>query len=369
MPEGRKAHRSTIHEVAARAGVSAATVSKVLNGVKTVKPANVLLVRKAVAELNYSIDPFAAGLRQRRHRIIAVVVPDLENEFFGALVTSLERAAEAAGYDVIIASSRESASREAELVAHMNDWRVAGFILAPVRSERGKGAQVLRDNDSIAVLVDRVSADKQFTTVTADNFSACAKVAERLVADGHRHVLLHGAAQKSKAVRTRIEGFSTRARALVPDIRIDTLLIDGTADEPGDGMIEKQRVAIRQSLAASGGDTRPTAVFSLSQHSTLLVLSEIQRLGLRCPDEISLIGFDDVSWMRTTWPSISAVAQPVRVIAERAITALLKIVEGQGGFPVQHLEPCKFCERQSNAPAAGHSVIRQEMAGMTKHAN
>jgi LacI family transcriptional regulator len=344
VPRENKTRRATIHDVARRAGVSAATVSKVLRGVGSVKADNAERVRAAVAELGYRMDPLAAGLRHEQRRIIGAVVPDLESAFFGALVTGLERAAERAGYHMIIASSRESEEREADLVARMNDWRVAGAVLVPVRSERGLGAQNLRELGMQAVLVDRASADDRFDTVSADNYQASAGVADFLLSDRHRHILLHGATRISKAVRTRLEGFTARAHAVDPGVRIDTLLSDDALDI--------QRQAIREYFDTRTGPDRPTAVFSLSQHSTLLVLSEIVRLAIRIPSEIALVGFDDAEWMQTTWPSITAVAQPVQAMAERAVAALLARVEGKAvGFPVHHLEPCTMLVRQSAEPS------------------
>ncbi|MDJ1007719.1 MAG: LacI family DNA-binding transcriptional regulator [Paracoccaceae bacterium] len=340
MAREEKPKRATIHDVARVAGVSAATVSKVLRSVGSVKQENAQRVREAVAQLGYRMDPLASGLRNENRKIIGAVVPDLESPFFGALVTGLERAAEAAGYAMIVASSRESEDREADLVARMNDWRVAGTVLMPVRSERGRGAEQLRALGMQAVLVDRVTADGEFDTVTADNYAASASVAELLLSAGHRHVLLHGATQVSKSVRTRLAGFADRAAALDPSVRVDRLLSDDDT--------ETQRRAIRDYLDGFAAGKGPTAVFSLSQYSTLLVLSELRRRGVRVPDDMALVGFDDAEWMHTTWPAITAVAQPVEAIAERAVATLLARVEaGSSAFPVQHLEPCKVIERES----------------------
>lgn len=343
MPGEDSNRRATIHDVARAAGVSAATVSKVLRGVSTVRADNARRVQAAVKALGYRIDPLASGLRNEHRRIIGAVVPDLESPFFGALVTGLERAAEAAGYAMILASSRESEAREADLVARMNDWRVAGTVLVPVRSEHGLGAGQLRALDMQAVLVDRVSADDRFDTVTSDNRAASAAVAEFLVAAGHRHILLHGATQVSKAVRTRLEGFTARARALDPGIEIDTLIPQEAPAEDGQ--------PIRAYFDGCRDGARPTAIFSLSQHSTLLVLAELRRRAIAIPEEIALVGFDDADWMQTTWPSITAVAQPVAALAARALRVLLARVEGTAsGFPVQYLEPCALQIRQSASP-------------------
>ena len=337
-----KPKRATIHDVARAAGVSAATVSKVLRGVPSVRSDNAERVREAVRDLGYRADPLAAGLRNEQRRIIGAVVPDLESPFFGALVTGLERAAEDAGYAMIVASSRESEAREAELVARMDDWRVAGTVLVPVRSERGKGPAALERHEMTAVLVDRASADRRFDTVAADHHKASADVAEFLVGQGHRHILVHGATRISKAVRTRVDGFTERARALDPSIRIDTLLSAETGSPAAD---------LAAYFDAHPGKRRPTAVFSLSQNSTLMALAELRRRAIAIPDEIALVGFDDADWMASTWPAITAVAQPVAAIAERAMRVLLARIEGgPAEFPVQHLEPCTLMVRQSAGP-------------------
>lgn len=344
MSGSNEHRRATIHDVARSAGVSAATVSKVLRGVSSVKAENAKRVRDAVERLDYRMDPLASGLRNEQRRIIGAVVPDLKSSFFGALVTGLESAAEAAGYTMIVASSRESEAREEDLVARMNDWRVAGTILAPVRSERGLGAERLRALDMQAVLVDRASANGHFDTIAADNYTASCGVADLIIGNGHRHVLLHGATRISKAVRTRLDGFTARAKALDSQVRIDTLLSDDD--------LEEQRAAIGAYFDAADVGARATAVFSLSQHSTLLVLAELRRRAIRVPDEVALVGFDDAEWMQTTWPSITAVAQPVEAIAERAVHVLLERIEGEiSGFPVQHLEPCVLHTRQSGGSA------------------
>jgi LacI family transcriptional regulator len=237
----------------------------------------------------------------------------------------------------------------------MNDWRVAGTILMPVRSERGRGAATLRELGMQAVLADRVAADNRFDTVTADNREASAAVAEVLTAQGHAHVLVHGATRISKAVRLRMEGFAERAKALAPGARIDTLVSDQD--------LAAQRRAIHEYLAERGRAAWPTAVFSLTQHSTLIVLSELRRRSVQIPCEVALVGFDDVDWMQTTWPSITAVAQPVAAIATRAMEALLARVErGEDSAPAHYLEPCTLRVRQSCGPAEaagaaqGHSA-------------
>ncbi|MGV0875624.1 LacI family DNA-binding transcriptional regulator [Martelella sp. FLE1502] len=339
MSRKNENRRPTIHDVAARASVSAATASKVVRGVAGVKKMNVERVRAAMVELNYRMDPIASGLRNERRRIIGAIVPDLESAFFGALLTELEKLAEEAGYHLIVSSARGSEVREADLVSRMNDWRVMGTILVPVRSERGLGAEKLRELDMLAVLVDRVNVDDRYDTVTADNSAASASVADLLLGQNHRRILIHGATRISKSIRLRMEGFMARVREIDDTVRIDTLLSDETLDI--------QRQAIRDYFDEAA-DEHPTAVFSLSQHSTLLVLSELRRRNLRIPKDVALVGFDDTDWMQTTWPSITAVAQPVEAMAQKALNVLLaRAGDEVTGPPEHHLEPCQLFGRQS----------------------
>ena len=327
--------RASIHDVASRAGVSAATVSKVLRGIKTVKASNVEKVHLAVKELGYRMDPLASGLRRRTRQIIGVIVPELESEFFGRLTSRIEILAENAGYSLAIASSHESEERERNQVTRMHDWRVAGTILAPVRSERGEGPSLMKELEMTGVLVDRVVANDFFDTVTADNERASARVARTLIEAGHRHVLIFGLNEVSKNVRMRVSAFKAEAKASCPEMTVDVLLAEGSMQD------------LRDSLSDYLKKRHPTAVFSLAQKGTLTVLSEFRRRGIQCPQDISLVGFDDAEWMQATYPSVSAVVQPVRRIAEQAFARLLLRINGNDRHPVNLLEHCDFQERES----------------------
>lgn len=331
----KKNQRASIHDVARLAGVSAATVSKVLRGVKTVKAGNVEKIQQAVKELNYRLDPLASDLRRSERRIIGLVVPDLENEFFGKLTSTLEILAENAGYTLIITSSQESEVREKHLIERLCDWRVAGTLLAPVRSERGEGAMAMKQNAMVGVLVDRVTANQHFDTVTSDNALASAKVAQSLINAGHRHILLLGLSEVSKNVRTRISAFKEEVASTSLNIRVDVLLADGSLED------------LKNSVSEYLDKQKPTAVFSLFQKGTLAVLAEFRRRNIRCPEKISLVGFDDAEWMQATYPAVSAVVQPIKQIAEQAFIRLLLRIEGNDDVVIGQLEHCDYQQRES----------------------
>lgn len=334
--------RPSIHDVANHAGVSTATVSKVMHGVATVKAENVRRVYEAVEALGYRVDPLASDLRRSRRRIIGAIVPEFESEFFGSIITELERLAEQRGYALVAASSRESEAREREILARMFDWRVSGVVLAPVRNEHGPAAQFMKKNAMTGVLIDRVLADDAFDTVSADGAHASARVAEALIANGHRHVLVIGLGQEGAAVKARLEGFRAAAGRLDPGLGIDVVLAEVE--------IPPLRKAIR---AYFDEGRRPTAVYSLFSKGTLVALSEFRRRGWHCPNDISLVGFDDAEWMQVTWPPIAAVVQPIRQIASQAMALLFRRIEGGEGAPEARLEPCRLLMRESVSPPGG----------------
>ena len=299
----------------------------------------------------YRVDPLASDMRRAKRRIIGAIMPEFESEFFGSMITELEGLAEQRGYTLVAASSRESEAREREILARMHDWRVAGVVLAPVRNEHGPAAEFMKLNGMTGVLIDRVLADDAFDTVSADSAAASAEVARALLGKGHRHILVVGLGQQAATVRARLDGFRAKALELVPDVRIDVVLSESD--------VEPLRALLRDYFGegANGGE-RPTAVYSLFLKGTLVALSEFRRRGWHCPNDISLVGFDDAEWMQVTWPAIAAVVQPVRQIAVHAMDVLFRRIEGEEGPPTARLEPCKVLMRESvgspgNGPHSG----------------
>ncbi|MGX7873865.1 LacI family DNA-binding transcriptional regulator [Mesorhizobium sp. ORM6] len=359
MANRQHQRRPSIHDVASRAGVSAATVSKVMAGVATVKPENARRVVDAIELLGYRVDPLASDMRRARRRIIGAIMPEFESEFFGQMVSQLESLAEQRGYTLVAASSRESEAREKEILARMHDWRVAGVVLAPVRNEHGPAAAFMKANGMTGVLIDRVLSDDAFDTVSANSAAASAEVARELIGKGHRHILVIGLGEQAATMRARLDGFRAAAFELAPDMRIDVVLAKTD--------VEPLRAQLRDYFdksEKSGGGERPTAVYSLFLKGTLVALSEFRRRGWHCPNDISLVGFDDAEWMQVTWPAIAAVVQPVRQIAGHAMDALFARIEGGEGPPTARLEPCQVLMRESvGSPGSGpHSGRRPTIA-------
>jgi LacI family transcriptional regulator len=340
---GAEQRRPSIHDVASRAGVSAATVSKVMQGVSTVRPENAQRVFDAVQLLGYRVDPLASDLRRAKRRMIGAIVPEFESEFFGSMVTQLEQLAEQRGYALVAASSRESEARERDILDRMHDWRVSGVVLSPVRNEHGPAGLLMKKYGMTGVMIDRVLADDVFDTVSADSAAASAEVARALVEKGHRHILVVGLGEQAATVKARLDGFRAAALELAPDIRIDVILSESE--------VEPLRASLRDYF---GKGERPTAVYSLFLKGTLVALSEFRKRGWHCPNDVSLVGFDDAEWMQVTWPAIAAVVQPVRQMAVQAMDMLFRRIDGGEGPPLARLETCKVLMRESvGSPSSG----------------
>jgi DNA-binding LacI/PurR family transcriptional regulator len=161
--------RASMQNVAAYAGVSIATVSKVMQGVTTVLPENVTKVQNAIEALGYRINPLGAELRRGRRNLIGLIVPDIEKSGTARLITELELAVEAKNHVLFVASSHQSPQREADLANRMQDWRVAGVVIVPISGQTGDAALLIADSGVPAVYVQATVPRKaQFDTIIAN---------------------------------------------------------------------------------------------------------------------------------------------------------------------------------------------------------
>lgn len=331
--------RASIRDVAAAAGVSIATVSKVLRGDPTVTSDYRARVRAAVARLDYRIDPLAANLRRGQRTLIGVIAPDFENPFFGGVIAALEGVAEREGFALVAMSSWEDPAREAELIGRMRDWRVAGVVVAPT-DDGARAAALLKGFDLEATLIDRAAPHPAFDTVRADDAAAAGAVADSLLEAGHRRILLVGSTPDLPNIAARIDGFQARAAARGVQAAVAYCGLD--------------KASIGALLAAQiDARPQPTAIFSLYLPGLLATLAEARRRGWRRPRDVTLVSFDDADWMAFADPPIAAVDQPVRAMGLEAMRLLLARIRGDRSAPHDRALPCAYATRDAIAPPGG----------------
>ena len=309
----------SIRTVAHRAGVSTATVSNVLNMRRNVAPALAARVRAAVAELGYIADVSAARLRSRRSTIVGVVVPDIANPFFAALVSVLEEESRAAGYELLIVSSGGDRDTETQRLRALLTWRPAGVVLVPCEDYRSDTC-VARLSGLPMVLADRIPSEPDLDVVGVDNHSAAAEVTRHLVALGHRHILSVAGSLAIGNVRERCRAVDEAAEGVA---RAEVL-------EAGLGVGEARERLIARLRDGAG---LPSALFTLNNLATMSALEAMGALGLRVGEDVALAGFDDEEWMRVVDPPLTAVRQPTAEIARAAWARLLARIEGDAAPP------------------------------------
>lgn len=298
--------RVTIRDVAARAGVSIATVSNVFSGNKPVNADLRARVLKAADELAYQVDRAASQLRSGRARVVGVLVPDLDDAFFTSLVSQLEVHAQSDGYDILVASSRDDLGLEQSRLRTLLAWRPSGLIVVPC-SDAVPAALQGEVGRLPIVFADRVSpAGSVVDTVAIDNREAGEIAARHLLAKGHRDILVAASSLAISPIRERAHG--VRDLILAMHGREPTVIELGSNADRGAATL----------LHWLERHAQPSAVIALTNITTLSTLSALAHMRIDVPDTVSVIGFDDYPWMSARKTGLTAIRQPITGIAELA---------------------------------------------------
>lgn len=307
----------TIRDVAERAGVSTATVSRALNGRGYSSAAVRERVRAAADVLGYVPNALARGLKTRQSRLVGLLVPELVDPFFAVLAQGVERVASAEGFQVLLGVSLGDPGREAAYLDLMLAHRVDGVLISPAR-EPEPPVRRLMDAGVCAVVVDDAPALPMIDAVRADNVGGVRLLTEHLLGFGHRRVALLNGRAGSTPARERERGFRLAlARARVaPDER---LIVPGqwAADD-----------AACRMTALLGASEPPTAVVTASALIAVGALRALREAGVRVPEDVAVVSFDDVPFAADIDPFLTAAAQPATALSRLAATMLLERIAG-----------------------------------------
>lgn len=330
---------ASIKDVAKHAGVSPGTVSNVFSGNRGVRSDLVARVRKAAEELGYQPDRAASQLRAGKARVVAALVPDLNNPFFTGLIASIEASLRNDGMDIIVASSNGDPFEERARLSALLAWRPAGLIAIPCSDEFGS-RDLVEKAGVPCVVVDRVPDLFDGDAVTVDNIEAGRIAAQHLVDLGHRDIVVVASTLKLKNIRERCEGIEQvfAAHGLGRPTLIEVGLDFDTAAARLAGFME--------------GERQPTAFLALTNFGTLGVLASLQQWGRSVPADVSVLGFDDYSWMRAVTPPLTAIRQPVDEMG-REVWSRLRLRIGGSAEPGSRMKlRCKLMTRASTAEPA-----------------
>jgi LacI family transcriptional regulator len=307
-----------IREVASHAGVSAGTVSNVLNRPEIVAPSTRARVREAIAELGFVPNGTARQLRRGRGRVLGLVVLDMSNPFFTDVARGVDGAAGAAGMAVIFCNSASDPAREASYLDLLEEQRVQGVLIAPM-GDPSERLLRLRERGILVVLLDRLAQRPDLCSVSVDDLLGGELALRHLIEAGHRRIAFVGGPPELVQVRDRFQGALRAARAagLAEDCLtpVDTTSIDITAAAAG-------RDAAGRVLGMPRA-RRPTAVFCANDMLALGVLQGLTQQRVRVPDDIAIVGYDDIEFAAAAAVPLSSVRQPRQRLGRAAAELLL----------------------------------------------
>lgn len=316
--------RPTMEDVAARAGVSRALVSLVMRNSPKVSAARRAAVLRAAEELGYQPHVMARSLASRTSTVLGVMVNDLRNAFFADVVEGLDAAAQAAGFDLILNTGGRSPAREANALRSLLSFRPAGVILlSPVVPASAIEAA---SRQCPVVLVSRTSRVSGVDTVNDDGEAGSALAVDHLAGLGHRRIAhLDGGGAAGAAQRRRGFQAAMRRHGLEPVV---------VRSEHTDTGGEK---AVRELLATYSRADLPTGLVAGNDFNAVGAISALEEAGLRVPEDVSVVGYDNTSLAALRHLSLTTVDQPRTEMGRLAFEALIERVRGERTEPVRHL--------------------------------
>lgn len=333
---------SSISHVARHAGVSTATVSRAMSGRNgSVSPATRERVMRAVELLGYTPNAAAKHLRTRRSGKVLVTVPDISNPFFALILQGIEEAALGEGYAVLIGDTQHDPAREERYARMLQQKDADGLIFLGHRLPPGAATLIRAAKGQPAPIVNgcEFSSRLGVPSVHIDNERASHEVMKHLYGLGHRRIAAITGPLISPLSRDRLRGTMAAARAAGAKQQLVVM--------HGDFSIASGKAASGRLLARRHP---PTAIFCFNDEMALGCLDTARERGLRVPEDLSVVGFDDIRFSRYLDPPLTTVTQPMQEIGAGCVRLLLEILRGNPLAPVSITLPHRLTVRKSTAP-------------------
>ena len=300
-----------MRDVARLAGVSVATVSAVINGTVTVSERLTTKVSDAMKALDYHPDQVARSLKVGRTQVVGMVVPDLTNAFFPEVIQGAEDAARVEGYSVILCNSNEDPEQERRHLSSLFSRRVDGVILACSDTAAAYDSLVRRRFP--IVFVDRIPQGVSHTGVATDNLDAGYRATGHLIELGHQRIAFVAGNLRHSPHADRLNGFRKAMQETNLPVRDEYLKMGDLTMDSG----------YQAGLSLLRSSNPPTAIIPSNNRMLLGVLLAISESRVRCPEEVSIVGFDDFPWMRHLTPPLTVLGQAAHEIGKKALEMLL----------------------------------------------
>jgi DNA-binding LacI/PurR family transcriptional regulator len=332
----RRVGKPTITDVAQRAGVSKSLVSLVVRGSRHVSPERRRRVQEAAAAMGYRPNAMARGLVEQRSRILGVMVSDLHNLFFADVVEGIQEEAGRAGYRVLLNTGNRVAPQEDAAIEALLQLRVDGLVLAGSLLESRVIVEASRE--AAVVLVGRAARASSIDSVTNDDFAGAVAAVRHCASLGHRRIA-HVDGGQGAGADARRRGYEQAMRRL--RLARHLSVVPGSFTEEG---------GHAGALALLERDVRPTAIFAANDLAAIGALNAIEERGLRVPDDVSLIGYDNTSLAALRHISLTTVHQPRVEMGRLAVSTLLERLAGRRTRPRRAVLAPNLVVRGTTAP-------------------
>lgn len=309
----------SIRQVAERAGVSVGTVSNVLNRPNRVSDQTRRRVERVIEELQFIRNDSARHLREGSSRTIGLVVLDITNPFFTDVARGVEQRANGSGLAVFVCNSDANDDKEHAHLRLLAEMRVKGVLINPV-TESETQICMLRDRGIPVVLFDRQAATQDECSVAVDDVAGGQQAIQHLITQGHRDIAFVSGPLSIRQISDRFHGASLAADAADHAVRIRAFPQDTLNVEAG-------RTAGRE-IAALPDAERPSAAFCTNDLIALGVLQSLTAAGLRVPEDVAIVGYDDIEFAAAAAVPLSSVEQPRQKMGATGVDLLLEETEG-----------------------------------------
>lgn len=315
MTSGRAAERVTIIDVAREANVSFATVSRVVNGKGYVSATTRDRVLKAMTRTGYVVNRQARALAGGRHQVIGLLVPDLDTSYVGEILRGIDEELAANSYDLMLYTTHRRKMRESIFVASLTQGSTDGLLMI-LPMDPAAYIDSIRRRDFPFVLIDHAGDDDQGPSVGATNRRGARDATDYLISLGHRRIGFITGNQEMGCARERLIGY--REAICAAGITADPELVrEGNFRKP---------LAYERAQELLALPEPPTAIFAANDISAFGVMDAVRDAGLRIPDHISVVGFDDIPDTRTTNPPLTTIRQPMQEMGRLATRMLFEFI-------------------------------------------
>lgn len=308
---------ANIQQVAQKASVSVATVSRVLNNVTSVSPKTRIRVENAIKELNYEPSMLGRNLRNSESRLLLVVIPSISNPFYTEIIKGIEKIAIVNNYNILLCETDSNPQRE-NIYFNMVKNKLADGIISMDPTVNMQKLNELAENHSI-ILCSEYEEGGSIPYVTINNELAAYQAVKHLIKIGNKKIALINSDEKFLYARQRRHGYERALKEFDLPIRSEWVYNTGQLD------FENGVHAMRKLLQLK---ERPSAVFAVSDTLAIGALKEINVSGLKVPDDIAIVGFDKISFSNLTNPTLTTIAQPMYKMGCTAASMLINSIKG-----------------------------------------